>query len=75
MKIITGTVLKGRVEVPPEVLAEGAHVAILAPDSGSPVRLTPAEEAELVDAVEDLQRGKFVDGMDLLGELRSRSAG
>ncbi len=72
MKVITGTVTSGKVGVPLGALAEGAQVAILAPSRSEPVRLTRAEEEELEAAVEELRRGEFVDGADLLRELRAR---
>jgi len=72
MKVITGTVVDGKVEVPSDALEEGAPVAILAPDPDEPIQLTPAEEQDLLAAVEEIRRGEFVDGHDLLNELRSR---
>jgi hypothetical protein len=73
MKVISGTVIGGKVEVPSDALAEGDRVAILAATSGEPIQLTPEQEDELVAAVEDVQRGKYVDGQDLLAELRRRT--
>jgi hypothetical protein len=72
MKVITGTVVDGKVELPSDTLEEGAPVAILAPDPDEPITLTEAEERDLLEAVEDIRRGEYVDGLDLLGELRSR---
>jgi hypothetical protein len=48
MKVISGTVIGGKVEVPSDALAEGDRVAILAATSGEPIRLTPEQEDELV---------------------------
>lgn len=73
MKVISGTVIGGKVEVPRDAFAEGDRVAILAADSAAPIQLTPAQEDELVAAIEDVQRGQYVDGDDLLAELRSRT--
>lgn len=72
MKVITGTVLSGKVALPPEALIDGTKVAILAPDTGAPVQLSSEQEAELEAAVEELDRGDFVSGTDLLHELRSK---
>lgn len=72
MKVMTGTVVGGRVELPAEFVAEGAHVMVLAPESDKPVRLSPAEERELVEAMDQIRRGEYIDGQDLLNELRSR---
>ena len=75
MKVITGTVVRGKVALPPESLVEGTPVAVLAPSVGAPIQLTPAEESELEAAVNELRAGRFIDGEDLLKELRSRSPG
>lgn len=72
MKSSPGTVLHGKVDVPPGALAEGEHVMILAPEGEAPVRLTAEEEEELMLALEEIRRGEFVDGEDLLEEIRSR---
>jgi hypothetical protein len=71
MKAITGTIVGGRVEVPEEFAAEGVQVVVLAPESGEPIQLSPAEERELLEAMEEIRRGEYVDGEDLLSELRS----
>ena len=62
----------GKIELPAEFVAEGAHVMVLAPEPDEPVRLSPAEERELLEAAEQIRRGEFVDGDDLLKELRSQ---
>jgi len=72
MKVMTGTVVNGRIEVPPEALSEGSRVMIVAAEPGGLVRLTPAEEGELLAASEEIRRGEYVDGDDLVRELRSR---
>jgi hypothetical protein len=71
MKVITGTVVHGKVEVP-DSFAEGAHVMILATETSGPIRLTPQEEEELVTAMDEIRRGEFIDGQDLIDELRSQ---
>lgn len=75
MKLITGTVIGGRVELPPETLAEGASVTVLVPEEEAPFVLGNEEEAELLQAMEEIRRGEFVDGTELLQEIRSRSRG
>ena len=65
------TVVGGKVEVPEEFAAEGAQVVVLAPESDNPVQLSPAEESELLEAMDEIRRGEYVDGEDLLNELRS----
>lgn len=74
MKVISGTVVGGKIEVPANALAEGDRVAILAADSTEPIQLTAEQEDELVAAVEDIRRGQYVDGHDLMADLRRRTA-
>ncbi len=73
MKVITGIVESGRVEIPTGALLDGARVAVLAPESEEPVVLSAAENAELEAAVNDLRRGDFIEGSELLSQLRARS--
>lgn len=75
MKLITGTVVAGKVEIPPETLAEGSSVAVLVPEDQTSFVLGADEEAELLQAMEEIRRGEFVDGTELLQEIRSRSRG
>lgn len=72
MKFVTGTVVDGKVEVPPEI-EEGSRVAILAPMDGEPVILSPAQDEELSQALVDIHDGKFVDGSALLEEIKALS--
>lgn len=72
MRVVTGTVKDGRVEIPAEFIAEGAQVMVLAPESGEPLRLSPAEETELLEAMEEIRRGEYLDGDALLNELKSQ---
>jgi hypothetical protein len=71
MKIITGTVVAGKVELPHHVLAEGERVAVIASEGGEPVSLSPAQEREIAEAMAAIRRGEYLDGTDLLAELRS----
>ena len=75
MKVISGTVVDGKIDVPIDALAEGDRVAILAADSTEPIQLTPDQEDEMVAAVEDIRRGRYVDGQDFVGDLRRRTEG
>ena len=72
MRVITGTVVDGKIELPADTLAEGAHVTVLAPEAEEPVHLSAVEERELLEALEQIHGGEYVDGDDLLLELRSR---
>jgi hypothetical protein len=71
MKVLSGTVVQGKIEIPADSLADGASVMILAPEQDEPIRLTPQEEDELSEAIEQIRQGNYVDGQVLLDELRS----
>ena len=72
MKILTGKVVEGKVEVSGVALEEGASVTVVVPESDD-FSLTPKQEAELLRAHEEIERGEFVDGGDLLEQLRSQT--
>jgi len=73
MKVMSGKVVGGKVELPAQAVAEGEHVMIVAPQTGGPVRLTAEEEEELLQAMEEIRRGEYVEGTELIDEMRSRS--
>jgi hypothetical protein len=72
MKLISGRVVGGRIELPPGVLQEGEHVAILAMDDAEPVVLSDDDRRELADRVQAIARGEFVDGDQFIKELKTR---
>ena len=71
MKVITGRVVDGSVSLGGD-LPEGAVVAILASDETG-LHLDPAQEAELSAALEEIRSGQFVEGSDLVRELKGLS--
>jgi hypothetical protein len=68
MKVITGRVVDGRIEVGEE-LPEGATIAVLADAAG--FQLTESEEDELSAALRDVRSGSYVDGASLLAEINA----
>jgi hypothetical protein len=68
MKTILGRVVGGKIEAGDE-FDEGTPVAIVAFEQGG-VELTEEEEAELADSLAAVRRGEFIDGYQLLRELR-----
>ena len=70
MKVITGRVVGGKIELETE-LKEGTPVAVLAQDE-SGFWLTLEEEEELASALASIRRGEFVDGRELLAELKGQ---
>ena len=71
MKIVTAKVVGGRVELPPDSVADGTTVTVLVPEEETSFRLTPDEVLELQASIDEISRGEVVDGWELLSELRS----
>ena len=74
MRVITSTVVGGKVEIPEATLEKGSRVAILAPDGDEPIELTANEQQELSAAMDEIRRGDFIDGTELLAEIRTRAS-
>ena len=70
MKVMTARVVDGKVAVDADI-EEGATVAVLAA-SDAGFRLTTEEEAELANALASIRAGDYVDGRQLLEELKRR---
>jgi hypothetical protein len=70
MRVTTGRVVNGKIEVSGEELAEGMRVTILAPEEHGTFRLGPEAEAALLASIEEAERGEVISGEDLLRELR-----
>jgi hypothetical protein len=68
MRVITGRVVEGKIEVEAD-LPEGSSVAILTADE-SGFQLSPEDEDELVVALQNIRQGNYVDGRELLRDLR-----
>jgi hypothetical protein len=69
MKIITGTVLNGRIVVEGERLTEGEKVTILTREGNESFRVSGEEKRILLESIGQADRGEFVDGDELLREL------
>lgn len=72
MKVITGKVINGRVEIPPGEIPEGATVAVVTSDDSEPVELSAEEEQELTEGIEAIARGEYIDGDELVARLKAR---
>jgi hypothetical protein len=72
MKLVTGKVENGKVELPKGEFEEGATVAVFASTTSEPLTLTAAEEEELFESLSQIRAGHQVSGSDLLRQLRSR---
>ncbi len=70
MRVISGTVVDGKVVVEGLTLPEGTVVTIFARDEESPVKLSPAEEAELLEALDEADREEGISAEELFDRLR-----
>jgi len=70
MRVTTGRVVNGKIEVPDEAFAEGLVVTILAPEDRGTFTLGPEAEAALLEAIAEADRGELISGDELLRELR-----
>jgi hypothetical protein len=69
MKIITGRVVNGTIVVEGERLEEGTTVTVLANEDDETFQLTPEDEADLLVAIDQANRGDAVSGDELLRQL------
>lgn len=69
MKIITGHVVDGTIVVEGEPLEEGATVTVLAREGDGSFELSAADEAELLVAIQQADRGEVISGDELLRQL------
>lgn len=70
MRIATGKVIDGRVVVEGTAFDEGAVVTILARDDDETFDLSPEQEAELLIAIAEAERGEVIPADRLLKNLR-----
>ena len=70
LKIVTGKVVHGRIDVPEDVLTEGSVVTMLVSEEEEGFTLSPELEDELVAALAEADRGETVDGWELLRDLK-----
>ena len=72
MKIATGKVVGGKVEVDGALLEEGASVTVLARDGENGFTLSSEEEAELLLSIAEADRGETISAEEVLGKLARR---
>jgi hypothetical protein len=70
MRITTGRVVRGKIEIEDALLDEGALVTVAVPDGDQGDELTMEDEDELLAAIADVDRGEFILGDELLKDLR-----
>ena len=70
MHVATGTVVGGKIVVEGLALPEGTIVTVLTPDDDPAVRLPPALERELLEAIDEADREKGGVGPEYIESLR-----
>jgi hypothetical protein len=70
MRIATGKVVHGKLELEGDALEEGATVTVLVQEPDETFELTPEEELALEESLKEAAQGRFVDAEALLRELR-----
>jgi hypothetical protein len=70
MRIATGKVIDGKLELEGDALEEGATVTVLVPEGEESFELTPEEARLLEESLREAAQGRFVDADALLRELR-----
>jgi hypothetical protein len=69
MKLFTGKVVGGKIEVQGQRLKEGSTVTVLAQEDDETFELTAEQEADLSRRIQAVESGRFVNGDELLNEL------
>jgi hypothetical protein len=69
MQVATGTVVNGKIVLEDVPLAEGAVVAVVTRGADERFSLIEANETELLEAMADIKRGKYVSLENLLLSL------
>lgn len=70
MKVLTARVIDGRLDVPEGSFQEGATVTLLVPEGEEEgFRLSSEDQAQLLEAMAQADRGEVVDGWKLLDSL------
>jgi len=70
MQVVFGTVVDGKVVIQGPSLPEGTAVAVLAREEASAVTLSPAEEAELLEALDEADRQEGISAEELFTRLQ-----
>jgi hypothetical protein len=72
MRLLAGKVIDGKVVVDGETLEEGETVTILAREGDETFHLDEEQERELLEAIEEADRGELVDAAKFFRDLRAR---
>ncbi len=70
MRVATGKVVNGKIEILGEAFTEGMIVTILAQEDRETFTLGPEAEADLLAAIEEADRGELLSEEEFWRELR-----
>ena len=70
MRVVTGTVVSGRVVLDDAGFADGTHVVVLSCDKEDKISLSADELAELEAGIAEADRGEMISGYELFERLR-----
>ena len=70
MQVATGKVVAGKVVVEGLTLVEGELVTVVTQETEPAVHLSPDEEAELLEAIAEADRGDTISPEELFARLR-----
>jgi hypothetical protein len=69
MRVATGKVVAGKVVVEGAPLDEGATVTVILTEDAETFELAPADEAALLAAIAEADRGDLLDAGEIIAEL------
>ncbi len=72
MRVTTGRIIDGRIEVAGETFTEGLTVTILVPEEDEAFELGPEDEAALLEAMAEGDRGETVSAEEFFRQLERR---
>ncbi|HVA41091.1 MAG TPA: hypothetical protein VNF49_10535 [Candidatus Binataceae bacterium] len=73
MRIATGKVVAGKVVIDGAPFEEGVSVTVMAADNAETFELGSEDEAALLAAIMEANRGEVVDGVELVAKLGPRA--
>ena len=71
MKVLTSKVVDGALDVPAGTLHDGDTVTLVVHDDEASFSLTEEERGFLAESIAQVERGDWLDGWQLLGDLKA----
>lgn len=72
MRVASGKIVAGKVVIEGSPFEDGTRVTIIAADNNETFELGPEDEAALLDAIAEADRGELVDAAEVLAKLGKR---